>query len=323
MSSLSFFETYERISSADDFKNSFKKDINKICKFCSNTSTNVDFKNIPHIIPELLGRNNYTCNEECDSCNTKFGRYETDLSNYISPYQTLIGQKTKNKIPSFQGRVSGSYKPTLMRNKDGKTEINFGGNLSDFKYDYKGKILNLNFKKKKFIPVNVYRSFVKIALSLCSKEELQNYDGITSWLLDSTDNMDTYVYDLPLHLFRTRFENKYYTIPTATLYKRRKDISIEGSYIPNLCLIVNSGVFTFQLFIPFCQETKAINTKVLKLRQELYPAFILGMKPIEGQDEITIQLDKIPVIRYDMNCFVKVEEDEIISLKYENLLQIK
>ena len=96
-SRTTFIDKYEQISSTNDFKGKFNNTFDKVCKFCLKTSKEATFKNIPHVIPELLGRNNYTSNDECDNCNKLFGTYESDLANYISPYQTLIGQKTKTK----------------------------------------------------------------------------------------------------------------------------------------------------------------------------------------------------------------------------------
>jgi len=102
MNQNSFFSVYRKINATEDYRNFFQKDIKKTCKFCTLNSDEVSFKNIPHIIPELLGKNNFTSNEECDNCNATFGGYETDFSNYISPFQTLTGLKTKKKIPNFQ-----------------------------------------------------------------------------------------------------------------------------------------------------------------------------------------------------------------------------
>lgn len=320
MTNNSFLLTYNKIASSEEYRNAYKLDLKKTCKFCLRSSDEVSFKNIPHVIPELLGKNNFTSNEECDNCNAMFGGYETDLSNYISPFQTLIGLKTKKKIPNFQGRKDNKNS-TLMRNIDGTAHINFGSNLSDFKYDYDQNSVSINFRKRKFIPVNVYRSLVKIGLSLCSPHELSKYSKAIDWLKADYQNLDKFAYDLPLHLFRTRLNNKYYAHPSATLYQKDKNVEIEGSYIPNLCLIVNSGVFTFQLFVPFCDETENIDHQNTNLHQEIYPAFMIGMEIPEQQEKLTINIADIPLIRYDMRWFGQVEEDELVKLTYQRVIR--
>lgn len=97
MNTLSFLEKYQQLTTTKDFENKFKRNIKKVCKFCSKTSNETTFLNTPHVIPELFGKNNYTSNYECDECNKLFSYFETDIANFISPYQTLIGQKTKKK----------------------------------------------------------------------------------------------------------------------------------------------------------------------------------------------------------------------------------
>ncbi len=208
MNKITFLDKYELISSTDDFKGVFDKTLEKECKFCGKkVSDGVTFNNIPHVLPQLLGKNNYTSNEECDDCNKMFGSFETDLANYISPYQTLIGQKTKNKVPNFQSRKQERQKSTTIVYKNGNPNINFNSNLCDFQYDYKNSLLNIKLRKKKFIPINVFKSLVKIGLSLCPKAELQDFKKTIKWL-SKDDSKENIVYDIPLYLFRTRFSKK-------------------------------------------------------------------------------------------------------------------
>lgn len=316
MEKTTFLEKYQLISSTENFKGKFNISIDKTCKFCQKTSKENTFKNIPHVIPELLGKNNYTSNDECDNCNKLFGEYETDLANYISPYQTLIGQKTKSKIPNFQNRKDLNEKSTTIKYINGKPNINFNNNLSDFHYDSLNKQLSINLKKKKFIPINVYKSLVKIGLSLCPIIELKEYTKTIEWLAEK-DNNEKIIYDIPLNLFRTRFANKYYEKPFATLYKRKSEI-INNIYEPKLCLIVCSGVLVFQLFIPFCIETEKINPEKYKLVNEIYPAFLLNLD-FKGKEKINIKPSELPLIKYDMNYYGQVEEDELINFSYEKI----
>jgi len=317
MKTLSFLEFYEEIGSSDLYENAYDKKKEKKCKFCSKSSKETNFNNIPHVVPELLGKNNCTSNEECDTCNTLFGDFETDLSNFISPYQTLISQKTKKKIPSFQSRKKIGENSTTIRNINGTPRINFGNNLTDLVFDYTNKTINFRFKKKKFKPINVYKCFVKIGLSLCPKEEILKYQKTIDWLA-RVENLDAYINDLPLVLFRTKFSNKYFTKPSANLY-RRKIITIDKTYRPNLSLVVYSGVFVFQIFIPFCEETEKMDPKEFELQLELFPAFILDKSISNDQDKITFQVSELPIIKYDMNYYNKVEEDELVAMKYKKL----
>ncbi len=313
-----FLDRFKKLSSTELFKKKYRKDIVKTCKFCLKTSDETTFDNVPHVLPELFGKNSFTSNEECDDCNKLFGRFENDLANYISPYQTFIGQKTKNKVPTFQGRKNEKGHSTVIKNTGESPKLSFNTNISDFEFDEKNRTINLKLRKKKFIPINVYKGLVKVGLSLSPKNELSKYKKTIDWLSKIEDNKENIIFDIPLILIRTRFKNKYYSKPSAQLYKRKSNIC-ENIYRPNLCLIVYSGLLVFQIFIPFCEETAKINPSDFKFEYDLFPAFILDLNFPKNKEKITLKIKDLPIVKYDMNHYEKVEEDELITLKYESI----
>jgi hypothetical protein len=314
-----FLDKFEKISSTDNFEKKFVRGIDKTCKFCSKTSNETTFNNVPHVIPELFGKNNFTNNEECDNCNTLFGRFETDLANYVSPYLTLIGQRTKSKVPIFQSRKGENQRSTMIKNINGNPHFNFGNNLSDFEYDYQNNQLNVTLKKKKFVPINVYKGLVKVGLSLCPTEELDKYGKTIDWLSQKEDDLDNIIFDIPLLLLRTRFSKKYYAKPAAILYKRKHSIS-GNIYRPNLCLVVYSGILVFQIFIPFCDETENINPKEYKFEYDLFPAFVFDVDFPKDQEKMELDISDMSIVKYDMNWHAQVEEDELIGFKYDSII---
>jgi hypothetical protein len=320
MNVTDFLDKFERINSTENFEKKFIRNIEKTCKFCSKSTMETTFENVPHIIPELFGKNNFTSNEECDNCNELFGRFETDLANYVSPYQTLIGLKTKKKIPIFQGRNDENQRSILIKNINGNPHFYFGKNISDFNYDYQNNHLNVTLQKKKFVPINVYKGLVKIGLSLCSDIELESYRKTIKWLSQKEDNIQSITYDIPLLLLRTRFSNKYYSKPSAVLFKRKTSI-IENTYRPNLCLIVYSGILVFQIFIPFCKETENINPQQYKFEYDLFPAFVFNVDFSKDQEKIELELNNLSLVIYDMNFYGQVEENEFIGFKYESIIR--
>jgi hypothetical protein len=315
----SFLDKYEVINSTSEYRRLFSRQPDKRCKFCGLTSKETTFTAIPHVLPELFGKNNYTSNEECDKCNTHFGQYETDLSNFISPYLSLLSQKTKSKIPVFQGRKERTGDSTTIRNVNGEPKIYFGNNLEDFHYDYNKRLLHLRFKKKKFNPLNVYKAFVHIALTLCPTEELVLFKDTVDWVLD-TDTADHRPLDIPMVLFRTKFTNKKYATPSAALFRRKIEVNKEA-YLPRLSLVVNSGILVFQLFIIGCSETAKFEKGSYKLSLDIYPAFIFDLNLPGNFESMTVNIDSLPIKQYDMNHNEKVTEDEMFSLKYSSLLR--
>lgn len=238
----------------------------------------------------------------------------------MSPYQTLIGQKTKKKIPIFQGRKDENQNSTIIKNINGNPHLNFGINISDFNYDYQNHQLSIIVKKKKFIPINVYKGLVKIALSLCSSEELESYKKTISWLCEKEHNTNSIIYDIPLLLIRTRYSTKYNPKPSALLFKRKVSIS-ENIYRPKLCLIVYSGILVFQIFIPFCKETETISKNEYKFQYDIFPAFIFDVSFPKDQEKIQLDLSNLDIAKYDMNYNQHVEENELIMFKYDNIVR--
>lgn len=315
----SFLDRYEVISSTNDFVGAFSTKQNKKCKFCGLTSTQTTFTSVPHVLPELFGRNKYTSNDECDKCNSHFGQFETDLSNFISPYLSLISHKTKSKIPTFQSRKEKYSEATTIKNINGTPNIYMGNNLQDFEYDYENQILHLNFKKKKFTPINVYKGLVHIALSLCPDEELNLFKDTLEWLLDKETETSRPL-DVPMILFRTKFENKKYETPSASLFRRKVALN-KGEYLPRLSLVVNSGILVFQIFIIGCSETAEFETGSYKLTLDIFPSFIFDLNLPDNFKSVKINLDNLPIQQYDLNHVEQVMEDEIISLKYTDLIR--
>jgi len=74
----------------------------------------------------------------------------------------------------------------------------------------------------------------------------------------------------------------------------------------------------FQIFIPFCVETENIKPEDFQLINEIYPAFMLDVD-FQGKKKITLKTNELPIVKYDMNFYKQVEENELIGLKYEKI----
>ncbi len=118
---FSFLHHYDLHKSTTDIVDKFRKNpTGKTCRFCNKKSPEVSFDTIPHIIPELFGRNDLTSNFECDSCNQLFQKFECDTSNMIQHYLGLLRIKTKHGIPSFQSIKNCNEFSTYLKIKDNK-----------------------------------------------------------------------------------------------------------------------------------------------------------------------------------------------------------
>ncbi|WDF77125.1 HNH endonuclease [Mucilaginibacter sp. KACC 22773] len=90
------------ISPPDEKINNLKPKAERTCRFCGVSNDATKFKNIPHIIPQLLGNTHLVSDFECDDCNSHFGRYENDLAYSLGIMRTFYGTKGKGAVPGFQ-----------------------------------------------------------------------------------------------------------------------------------------------------------------------------------------------------------------------------
>lgn len=169
-----FLKYYELHKSSNDITDKYiKEPTNKKCRFCGKSYPEVSFSAIPHIIPELFGKNHITSNFECDNCNLKFQRYECDTATMVQHYLTLLKICSKRGIPNFQSYKKQGEKSTTLKLDENTLRLDLGFNHSDFKYDHENKILKVKFRTKNFRFYHIYKVFLKIGISLLTDEELR------------------------------------------------------------------------------------------------------------------------------------------------------
>jgi len=266
-----FFDYYELNKSSDDFKSVFRKEqTGKICRFCNHSFPTVSFKNTPHIMPELFGRNNMTSNFECDDCNKKFQKFETDTSTMIQHYVSLLNIKTKKGVPTFQSIKKEEHYSTTLKSINSQPNFNFRTNLSDFEYNEKEKTLTVSFRTKKFSPFSVYKTFLKIGISLLSDKELQE----NNHYIDFLNLNEPLINGMQVwNSFRYMLKTKYYTTPKADLYKAKQTL-IDNEVFPEYVLLICFSNIIFQFFLPISNKNILEYNKQDKLRIEMFPSFL-------------------------------------------------
>jgi len=64
----------------------------RVCRYCNKSKPEVSFKKVAHSISEALGNKKIITNDECDTCNEKFGKgIENDLILYLSLFRNFFG----------------------------------------------------------------------------------------------------------------------------------------------------------------------------------------------------------------------------------------
>lgn len=160
----------------------------RICRFCSRSMiTGVKFQHKAHAISEGLGNKKIFTNEECDSCNDRFGKsIENDLLVYFDLFRTLAGLKGKKgyrKIEFEECSLFYDGKFLNMKFKEGHDDMyTSGGSAHQINLTYNHKITS----------VNVYKALCKFVISVIPNEELSYFKKTIKWL-----NGDLIIKQLP------------------------------------------------------------------------------------------------------------------------------
>jgi len=154
----------------------------RICRFCNKSTPEVTFRKVAHTISEALGNKKIITNDECDSCNEKFGTgMENDFIVYLDLIRVINAVKGKNGIPKIKGKnieIEANGKQITI--KQIHTDENV--NSPDF------NDLNLKFETNKKIKTqNIYRALVKYALGVIDKAYLVHFSETIEWINGNKD----------------------------------------------------------------------------------------------------------------------------------------
>lgn len=298
-----FRKRYELLSSSAGFKPNPVKSL--VCRYCKKSEPETSFKQVTHLLPELLGQNNLHTYDECDKCNALFSSYESNLAIYIRPYITLLGIRGKNKVPAFQSRSINrdeNSRTTLQHAEDNRKELIIN-NIDDYKINKEDKTFEILFRKPPFRPVSIYKALLKIGLSLLPVE----FDKYNKRAFDLLLGKDT---GLPFirNAFITTLKRSYFKHPYADLYKARKLVDGNKEF-PEYILILCFANQVIQIFLPFSEELLNVSSGKRTLEVNLYPAF--AMDKNHFPDEIRFNV-------IDLGIDDTVTEDHRMMFSYQN-----
>jgi hypothetical protein len=305
---------YSLINVVENIKSYCKSDY-KFCYYCGETNQK-KFLNTPHLIPQLLGPNNHTHNNECDSCNKFFSEtYENDLQRFFLPF--LITSFTKsgntNKYPKYKPHSNSDFSIQVVRNKDGRCSIQVSNYDSDHnlvKINSNLGVSSIEIPRVGYIPINVYKSLLKIGIGLLPKDMHDLYSEYTNWLMDKDASLN-YLPPIISTIFCFRTNNLKFETPTAALYEAKKLKLNKEEYIQHI-LILKCANIVLQLFFPPSKENLKIHRKNNQLVLCLDPLAINYLDYMKGA---TMQL-----FYYDFFDFNKYSNSETFYIKHDNVL---
>ncbi|WPQ65897.1 hypothetical protein SIO70_13630 [Chitinophaga sancti] len=283
-----------------------KCDKKNYCRFCKGDSTQTVFSEIP-LLPELLGKNQvHTC-EECDKCNDIFSDYESHLATFIRPFMTILGIRSKNKVPTFQSRSIGGNNGSVTRISyhDESNRKLYVGLDKDLIIDKDNHMLSILFRYPPYIPTKIYKALVKIGRSLLPKDFDSHCSHIYQWLLSEHEDLDYVRYG-----FMTTLNGMYWPSPSAELYQANRLHTKQEEY-PEYTLVLRFANQVFQIFLPFTDVQRRIHNNKRTLCLELMPAAIYNFS--NGKQKV------YQIIPFEFGCNYPVTDNRKLQFKFSEM----
>ncbi|MCO6175482.1 HNH endonuclease [Flavobacterium sp. NRK F10] len=230
-----FYEVYKTVNSMIDYVS--PKEEFHICRYCN--SQNATFKSKAHLLPEFTGNKTIFTHNECDDCNHKFGLYETNLSAFSGIKNSFLPIKGKKKYPKFK---SNDSKFSIQFQDNNKVIAKIEETNDSLKI--KNGSIEINTETQTFIPLYVFKSLVKFAISFMPKEDLKKFKTTLEWLSNPNKKVDTNQF--PLLLIHNESRPPI-TKPIAILSKRKS----KTYNSPEFVFIFGFGFHRLQIFLPF------------------------------------------------------------------------
>lgn len=149
------------------------------CRFCSNVGAEWFSKDKAHAIPHALGNKSVYCLEECRECNHKFSYLEDNfigLMDFRRAYFNIPRKDTEDvaDILGFNFHITedkdGNGGPRIVVAED--AVIGRDGNRWTFEFKHNKTVRD----------IDIFRSFVKMAVDLMPSDKLSHFCDTVQWL---------------------------------------------------------------------------------------------------------------------------------------------
>lgn len=271
----------------------------QVCRFCNSSEPNVTFKKRAHALPESIGNKTVFSYYECDVCNTFFGQtIENDFANWSHPYRSVMRIRGKNSIPTMKREGEKGWR---IETKDDVLKLSHYSDHPRFEIDFDNNTVSIPMIRQPHIPVAVFKTFVKMGLSLINDNEVNNFAYAIKWILEP-DHGKEFMQQCPVFY---RFNPG--PLPNERikvfLLKRREPKAL----VPYMLFIINYANDTFMVQLPSEVHDKHLNGQNVKLfhvpdlnaefSEKFGPSgvtiFDMGGKSIVKNDETVIKMHAV------------------------------
>ncbi len=275
----------------------------RVCRFCGKREPDVSFIKIAHVIPESTGNHFLASYYECDSCNGKFGRQlESEYANFSNFYHNAMNIHGKKKVPIFQskdGKSKAAWKK--IEGKESAFVIQDTADNITTLIDFKLKKIQRTGTVPSYIPVAIFKCFIKMAISLMPENETEYFRETINWILNK-NHSNFYLMNKKL-LVRYRMipgfnVTKY---PACILYKRKSN-QWQGPY---MLFLLTYGCFSYFMEVPTAHDNTYHNIMNLPFPPIPFKTSCEGILDLTSSEK---KQDEIQSIEYQFDQAIEVTE---------------
>lgn len=266
----------------------------RVCRFCGGRKIDgsVRFGKKAHALPELVGNRTLFTNYECDDCNQLFGDgIESDLGVYLKPYKILAAIRGKNGFPEIKDekkgwRISREAGNLIITHKSDE-RIAF---LSEDE-----KTIRIEVPRDPYIPVNVYKAFVKMGLSLIPERKMHLFQDTINWIKGTSNHGF-----IPPTISSTFIEGPPVPLLSVLLLKRK----VDEQPLPYMMMCLLLANTQFHFMVPSLEKDKHLIGKKMT-----FPSFptapeLMGEHHRVHYEELDLsgsELLRDDVVKYDFS----------------------
>ena len=225
----------------------------RTCRFCGRSEPEVTFKKVAHAIPHFIGNRTLKSLYECDECNGKvFSSMESHFSRFMGIYHTFNRVSKSEKVPTYRNNSTEKSK-IVVDGRQIKIDCVEGEELTPV-FDKKNKTVTIKAKRS-YVPQDVYKIFIKMALTIMPESEMSHFKNTLEWLMGKRELSNN------LKLIELRYNGLQnpFDFVSCMVFKRKPD---HRDNVPSYIFGLAYFNFFFQTYIPLCDEDKTLDGDV-------------------------------------------------------------
>jgi hypothetical protein len=225
----------------------------KKCRFCGRDESEVKFRKVAHAFPECIGNKALETNYECDSCNDFFGKtIENDYGVFFNFFHSIMQINGKNGVPECKFKIPCKKRTDecmkyciQISKQDDNPCIRYCQEVPKQYIILEENRAIISQPVGKFCPIAIFKTLVKMAITVMPYEELSIFQNTIKWLLEEK-HRNFYKNGRLLVRFRRIPGFNVVEYPEYYLYRRKKTVWNQ----PYMLFSMTYGCYSLFIEIP-------------------------------------------------------------------------